>query len=129
LKQTATATLPQAKTPSPAERRRTRRVAISQPISARPHQSLSYHFEEVRATINVSIGGLYFRTWRPSYRKGMGLIISCLPSAEEGGLALEYLARVVRVEPHADYRFGVAVQLLSPLGAVRTDRPRRSRAS
>ena len=103
---------------SRADRRRTRRVAISQPISARQRHCLSAHFEELRATINVSIGGLYFRTWRSSYRKGMDLIITCLPSSPNGGLALEYLARVARVERHSDYRFGVAVELLAPLGAV-----------
>jgi len=113
-----TATLAPAAPAPRADRRRTRRVAISQPISARPRHSLSANFEEVRATVNVSVGGLYFRTWRSSYRKGMDLIITCLPSSPNGGLALEYLARVARVEPHSDYRFGVAVKLLAPLGAV-----------
>src|SRR3970040_134838 len=109
MKRTATATLPPSKSSRPDDRRRTRRVAISQPISARPRHSLSANFEEVRATVNVSVGGLYFRTWRSSYRRGMDLIITCLPSSPNGGLALESLARVVRVEPHSDYRFGIAV--------------------
>ncbi len=113
-----TATLSPASPAPRPDRRRTRRIAISQPISSRPRHSLSAHFEELRATVNVSVGGLYFRTWRSSYRKGMDLIITCLPSSPNGGLALEYLARVARVERHSDYRFGVAVELLAPLGAV-----------
>ena len=129
MKRTATATLPPSKSSRPDDRRRTRRVAISQPISARPRHCLSANFEEVRATVNVSVGGLYFRTWRATYFKGMDLIVTCLPCSPRGGLALEYVARVVRVEPHAEYRFGVAVELLAPLRAVRTERSHGSRNS
>ena len=126
MKQTATATHSLANSSRAANRRRTRRVAISQPITARPRHCLTANFEELRATVNVSVGGLYFRTWRATYRKGMDLIVTCLPSSPNGGLALEYLARVARVESLEGYRFGVAVELLAPLGAIPFARSRRS---
>jgi hypothetical protein len=64
--------------------------------------------EEVQMMRNYSRSGFYFITNLHGYRVGMRLNV--VPSF--GGLNLEYVAEVVRVEPRAKMAYGVAVKLL-----------------
>ncbi len=64
--------------------------------------------EEVQVMRDYSRSGFYFITNLHCYRVGMRLNV--VPSL--GGLNLEYVAEVVRVEPKARIAYGVGVKLL-----------------
>jgi hypothetical protein len=78
--------------------RRNPRARISLPIRVRCADFAADQVDEVRATINVSRGGLYFSSQRSSYHRGMNVLLT-IPfrgfvadaGPEEGG-------EVVRVE-------------------------------
>src|SRR5258708_16786614 len=60
-----------AKRISEENRRRNPRARISLPIRVRSADFVDDQVDEVRATINVSRGGLYFSSQRCSYHRGM----------------------------------------------------------
>lgn len=101
------------------ERRREPRAQIARPIYLEPADAHGERFEEVRTTRDLSRYGFYFVTNKGSYLPGMQVnTISAF-----GGLSLEYVGEVVRVEQLLGDEFGVAVHLLrvrNPIADERT---------
>jgi hypothetical protein len=91
------------------ERRRSRRVNISEPVRVRP--SDPKYQDEVRNTLNVSRNGLYFSTWAEHYYIGMSLGVTFPYASVDLGNG-ESVGRIVRIERLNDGRFGIAVQIL-----------------
>jgi len=68
--------------------------------------------DEVRATINMSRGGLYFSSQRSSYHCGMKVLLTIPFRDFVADAGPEERGEVVRVEHFKDGRTGVAVRLL-----------------
>jgi hypothetical protein len=94
-------------TPPHPERRREPRVSIARPLYVKPADSSRESFEEVLTMRNFSRYGVYMMTERSSYIPGMRLYV--IPAF--GGLNLEYLAEVTRVEALPLGEYGVAIRL------------------
>src|SRR5260370_29435955 len=67
---------PKSKRISEENRRRNHRARISLPIRVRSADFVDDQVDEVRATINVSRGGLYFSSQRCSYHRGMKVMLT-----------------------------------------------------
>jgi hypothetical protein len=93
----------------PSERRRNRRVKLSQPVRLRPTDT--FYTEEVQTTLTVSRDGLYFTTALNHYHVRMRVRVT-FPYHPSDPVSTEYVAEVVRVERLNDGRFGVAVRFL-----------------
>jgi PilZ domain len=97
---------------SEENRRRNPRARISLPIRVRSADFLDDQVDEVRATVNVSRGGLYFSTHRTAYHRGMKVLLTMPFRGFVGDAGSEERGEVVRVEHFKDGRTGVAVRLL-----------------
>src|SRR5258707_11644608 len=97
---------------SAENRRRNPRARISLPIRARAADFVDDQVDEVRATINVSRGGLYFSSQRSSYHRGMKVLLTIPFRDFVADAGPEERGEVVRVEHFKDGRAGVAVRLL-----------------
>lgn len=89
------------------ERRRTRRTKLALRARLQPYNPTTHIPEEIRLTVNVSRGGFYFTTKRPSYAVHLHLYVACPYSGFPMDRDRE-LARVVRVEPRSNGEWGVA---------------------
>jgi len=98
------------------ERRSSRRCKITQVLRARPSDPELEPFDDVRATLSVSRGGLYFHTNVRSYTLGLRLFVTVPYSHQPTLICRDYLAEVVRVEPMCSGRFGVGLKLLMEIG-------------
>jgi len=99
----------------PQDRRRSRRLKIGQALKVRPTDPHTEPFEDSATTANVSRDGVYFQTMRRVYVEGMRVFVT-LPYHGPGDRRnQEYVGQVIRVDASAEDRWGVAVQLLSPL--------------
>ncbi len=103
---------PKSKRISQESRRRNPRARISLPIRVRSADFVNDQVDEVRATINVSRGGLYFSSQRSSYRRGMKVLLTIPFRDFVADAGPEERGEVVRVEHFKDGRAGVAVRLL-----------------
>jgi hypothetical protein len=103
---------PKSKRISEENRRRNRRARISLPIRVRSADFADDQVDEVRATINVSRGGLYFSSQRTSYHRGMKVLLTVPFRDFVADAGPEERGEVVRVEHLNDGRVGVAVRLL-----------------
>ena len=95
------------------ERRRGRRIRVSQPFrisSSDPHDP---PFTETGTTKNVSRAGIYFISQTASLREGMRLHVAVPFHSPAEPQDREYVGQVVRVDVLPDGQWGVAVQLLS----------------
>jgi len=81
------------------------------PIRVRSADFADDHVDEVRATVNVSRGGVYFSSQRSSYRRGMRVLLT-IPCKDFAGAGPEEPGEVVRVEHLKNGRAGVAVRLV-----------------
>jgi hypothetical protein len=97
---------------SQENRRRNSRARISLPIRVRSADLVDDQVDEVRATINVSRGGLYFSSQLSSYHRGMRVLLTIPFGESVANAGLEERGEVVRVEHFKDGRAGVAVRLL-----------------
>ena len=102
---------------SDSDRRIKRRVKIAQPVRVRPSEP-GFHFDEVRATINVCRDGVYFSTDENYYKKGMRVFVTMPYSDAPGAINLEYIGEVVRVDKLTYNQWGVAVHLKMTVNAV-----------
>src|SRR5260370_22888861 len=93
-------------------RRRNHRARISLPIRVRSAAFGDDQVDEVRATINMSRGGLYFSSQRSSYHRGMKVLLTIPFRDFVADAGPEERGEVVRVEHFKDGRAGVAVRLL-----------------
>ncbi len=97
---------------SEENRRRNPRARISLPIRVRSADFVDDQVDEVRATINVSRGGIYFSSQRSSYHRGMKVLLTIPFRDFVADAGPEERGEVVRVEHFKDGRAGVAVHLL-----------------
>ena len=102
---------------STQERRRSRRIRIGQPLKICPSDPKDAYFEDTNTTKNVSRDGIYFYSQIRSYYEGMRLFVIVPHHFPKEPQDREYLGQVARVEKLADGQFGVALQLLSAIGA------------
>jgi hypothetical protein len=102
---------PESKRIFDENRRRNSRARISLPIRVRSADFADDHVDEVRATVNVSRGGVYLSSQRSSYRRGMRVLLT-IPCKDFAGAGPEEPGEVVRVEHLKDGRAGVAIRLV-----------------
>jgi hypothetical protein len=103
---------PKSKRISQENRRRNPRARISLPIRVHSADFADDQVDEVRATINVSRGGLYFSSQRSSYHRGMKVQLTIPFRDFVADAGPEERGEVVRVDHFKDGRAGVAVRLL-----------------
>lgn len=97
---------------SRGERRRSRRAKVMFRARLRPYNdNTSELHEEIRPTANVSRHGIYFTTERSAYSEHMHLYVAC-PFTDCHAERDEEPARVIRVEPITDGKWGVALLFL-----------------
>ncbi len=107
---------PTARSGSRAERRASRRCKITQMLLARPSDPDLVPFEDMRPTLSVSRGGVYFESALPSYEPGMRLFVTLPFSKDPTAINREYLAEVVRIEERPEGRRGIGLKLLMEIG-------------
>lgn len=108
--------VPARRVPSQTERRGSRRCKITQLMRIRPSDPEKEHFDDLRGTISVSRGGVYFQTSETGYEVGMRLFVTMPYSQEAGSMSREYLAEVVRVDSLVHGMTGVGFKLLMEIG-------------
>ena len=108
--------VPARRVPSQTERRGSRRCKITQLMRIRPSDPEKEHFDDLRGTISVSRGGVYFQTSETGYEVGMRLFVTMPYSQEAGSMSREYLAEVVRVDSLVHRMTGVGFKLLMEIG-------------
>ncbi|MGB7728599.1 MAG: PilZ domain-containing protein [Candidatus Acidiferrum sp.] len=96
-----------------ADKRRSRRIRIGQPLKIRAADPKDTDIEEVNITKNVSRDGIYFISPIRIYTKGMRLYVTVPHHSPRDPKDREYLGQVVRVDRMADEQCGVAIQFLT----------------
>src|SRR5258708_30481979 len=99
---------PKSKRISEENRRRNARARISLPIRVRSADFVDDQVDEVRATINLSRGGLYFISQRSSYHRDMKLLLTIPFRDFVADAGPEERGEGVRVEHFTDGRAGGA---------------------
>lgn len=105
------------RTISQAERRGSRRCKITQLMRIRPSDPERDHFDDLRGTLSVSRGGVYYQTSETGYELGMRLFVSMPYSQEAFAMSREYLAEVVRVDSLANGMTGIGFKILMEMGS------------
>src|ERR1700686_3800012 len=98
------------------ERRGSRRCKITQLMRIRPSDPERDHFDDLRGTLSVSRGGVYYQTSETGYELGMRLFVSMPYSQEASAMSREYLAEVVRVDSLANGMTGIEFKILMEMG-------------
>jgi hypothetical protein len=106
-----------ARTTTATERRGSRRCKITQLMRLRPSDPEKEHFDDLRGTLSVSRGGVYFQTTELGYEIGMRLFVTMPYSQEASAMGREYLAEVVRVDALANGMTGIGIKILMEMGA------------
>jgi hypothetical protein len=99
------------------ERRGSRRCKITQLMRLRPSDPEKEHFDDMRGTLSVARGGVYFQTTETGYELGMRLFVTMPYSKESSAMSREYLAEVVRVDALANGMTGIGFKILMEMGA------------
>jgi hypothetical protein len=102
---------------SKAERRGSRRCKITQLMRIRPSDPERDHFDDLRGTLSVSRGGVYYQTSETGYELGMRLFVSMPYSQVASAMSREYLAEVVRVDELANGMTGIGFKILMEMGS------------
>src|SRR5215469_7095420 len=95
-----------------SEKRLRPRTKLAKMLHVR-QSAVENDFSELVISKNVSKDGIYFHTHRSDYRKGMRLLVTFPFTFENDPMNTDYVAEVVPVETIGDYRFGVAILLIS----------------
>jgi hypothetical protein len=103
-------------TPKTTERRGSRRCKITQLMRIRPSDPEKEHFEDLRGTLSVSRGGVYFQSSEAGYEIGMRLFVTLPYSQNPMSMNREYLAEVVRRNPLPTGMFGIGLKILMEMG-------------
>ena len=98
-----------------SEKRHSRRVKLAQTLRVRPSAPAGHDFTELVTSRNATRHGVYFHTHRTDYRKGMRLFVTFPFTFENDPVKTDYLAEVVRVDRLSEYRFGIAILLISTI--------------
>src|SRR5260370_23224197 len=96
---------PESKRISDENRRRNSRARIALPIRVRSADFADDHVDEVRATVNVSRGGVDCSSQRSSYRRIMRVLLT-IPGNDFAGAGPEQPGEVVLVEHLVGVREG-----------------------
>jgi hypothetical protein len=102
---------------SQSERRGSRRCKITQLMRIRPSDPEKDHFDDLRGTLSVSRGGVYYQTSEKGYELGMRLFVSMPYSQEAHSMSREYLAEVVRVDALVNGMTGIGFKILMEMGS------------
>lgn len=105
-----------------AERRGSRRCKITQLMRIRPSDPEKDPFEDLRGTLSVSRGGVFFQTNLAGYEVGMRLFVTMPYTNDPSAMTREYLAEVVRKEPLKTGMFGIGFKILMEMGFQGTHR-------
>jgi hypothetical protein len=106
--------------PSYSERRGSRRCKITQLMRIRPSDPEKDHFEDLRGTMSVSRGGVYFQTSEAGYEVGMRLFVTMPYSNNPAAMNREYLAEVVRKDALSNSMTGIGFKILMEMGMQQT---------
>jgi hypothetical protein len=102
--------------PSYTERRGSRRCKITQLMRIRPSDPEKDHFEDLRGTMSVSRGGVYYQTSETGYEVGMRLFVTMPYSNNPAAMSREYLAEVVRKDALPNGLTGIGFKILMEMG-------------
>ena len=105
---------------SQPERRGTRRCKITQLMRIRPSDPEKDHFEDLRGTMSVSRGGVYYQTSETGYEVGMRLFVTMPYSNNPAAMSREYLAEVVRKDALPNGLTGIGFKILMEMGIQQT---------
>jgi hypothetical protein len=97
------------------EKRISHRAKVSRKLRVRPSDPEVEPFEEFPVSVNVSKRGVYFHTELQGYSAGMRLFVTYPFTFVADPMASEYVAEVLRVDPLAEGRFGIAVRLITTI--------------
>jgi hypothetical protein len=109
--------IPAPRATSQSERRGSRRCKITQLMRIRPSDPEKDHFDDLRGTLSVSRGGVYYQTSEKGYELGMRLFVSMPYSQEAHSMSREYLAEVVRVDALVNGMTGIGFKILMEMGS------------
>jgi hypothetical protein len=73
-------------------------------------------FEDLRGTMSVSRGGVYFQTSEAGYDVGMRLFVTMPYSNNPASMNREYLAEVVRKDALSNSMTGIGFKILMEMG-------------
>lgn len=104
--------MPQSILSPSKEKRRSRRAKIAKPVRVRPSDPKDEHFEDLPTSVNASKDGVYFVSRLPNYYKGMRVFVTFPYASAHDPMNCEFVGEVLRVEPQAGGKTGVAVHLL-----------------
>jgi hypothetical protein len=104
--------MPPVAGPPYKDQRRSLRAKITRPLRVRPSEPRDSHFEDRPVSVNASREGIYFMSRNSTYYKGMRLFVTFPYSSPNDPMNCEYVAEVLRVEPQAAGKVGIAVHLL-----------------
>jgi hypothetical protein len=102
------------------ERRGSRRCKITQLMRIRPSDPERNPFVDLRGSVSVSRGGVYFHTSELGYEVGMRLFVTMPYSNDPAALNREYLAEVVRKDSLPTCMFGIGFKILMEMGLQQT---------
>ena len=103
---------PASISPQQKEKRRSRRAKIAKPVRVRPSDPKDEHFEDQPISVNASKDGIYFVSRLANYYKGMSVFVTLPFTSPHDTMNCEYVGEVLRVEPQAAGKTGVAIHLL-----------------
>jgi hypothetical protein len=98
------------------ERRGARRCKITQLMRIRPSDPEKDPFEDLRGSLSVSRGGVFFHTSEPAYEVGMRLFVTMPYTNDPTAMSREYLAEVVRKDSLPTGMYGVGFKILMEMG-------------
>lgn len=98
------------------ERRGSRRCKITQLMRIRPSDPEKDHFDDLRGSMSVSRGGVFFHTSEENYEVGMRLFVTMPYSQDPTAMNREFLAEVVRRDPLPTGMFGIGFKFLLEMG-------------
>lgn len=98
------------------ERRGSRRCKITQLMRIRPSDPEKDHFDDLRGSMSVSRGGVFFHTSEQNYEIGMRLFVTMPYSQDPTAMNREFLAEVVRRDPLPTGMFGIGFKFLLEMG-------------
>lgn len=102
------------------ERRGSRRCKITQLMRIRPSDPEKEPFEDLRGSLSVSRGGMFFQTSENSYEVGMRLFVTMPYTNDPSAMTREYLAEVVRRDSLPTGMVGVGCKILMEMGFQNT---------
>lgn len=105
---------------SATERRSNRRCKITQLMRIRPSDPEKDHFVDLRGSMSVSRGGVYFQSSEKAYEIGLRLFVTMPYSNDPAAINREYLAEVVRMDSLPNGLTGVGIKILMELGMQRS---------